>query len=54
MLSTALTQLVVDYVSQALFHADRLAFAMHTAYNLIPHLFQPTEWDLFLGNAVGN
>jgi len=52
-LSTALTQLVVDHVSQALYNADRLAFGMHMAYNLIPHLFQSTEWDLFLGNAVG-
>lgn len=52
-LSTALTQLVMDHVSQALFNSDRLAFGMHLAYNLVPHLFQASEWDLFLGNAVG-
>ena len=52
-LSTALTQLVMDHVSQALFNSDRLAFGMHLAYNLVPHLFQSVEWDLFLGNAVG-
>ena len=53
-LSTTLTQLVTDYVSQALFNADRLAFGMHLAHGLVPHLFQATEWDLFLGNAIGN
>jgi len=52
-LSTALTQLVMDHVSQALFNSDRLAFGMYLAYNLVPHLFQAVEWDLFLGNAVG-
>ena len=52
-MSAALSQLIVDYASQALFNADRLAFAMHLAYSLVPHLFQPTEWDVFLGNAVG-
>lgn len=52
-LSTTLTQLVTDYVSQALFNVDRLAFGMHLAHGLVPHLFQATEWDLFLGNAVG-
>jgi ABC-type spermidine/putrescine transport system permease subunit II len=52
-LSTALTQLVMDHVSQALFNSDRLAFGMHLAYNLVPHLFQAVEWDLFLSNAVG-
>lgn len=52
-LSTTLTQLVTDYVSQALFNADRLAFGMHLAHGLVPHLFQATEWDLFLGNAIG-
>lgn len=53
LLSTTLTQLVTDYVSQALFNADRLAFGMHLAHGLVPHLFQSTEWDLFLGNAIG-
>ena len=43
----------MDHVSQALFNSDRLAFGMHLAYNLVPHLFQAVEWDLFLGNAVG-
>ena len=52
-LSTTLTRLVTDYVSQALFNADRLAFGMHLAHGLVPHLFQATEWDLFLGNAIG-
>lgn len=52
-LSTTLTQLVTDYVSQALFNADRLAFGVHLAHGLLPHLFQATEWDLFLGNALG-
>lgn len=52
-LSTTLTQLVTDYVSQALFNEDRLAFGMHLAHGLLPHLFQATEWDLFLGKAIG-
>ena len=52
-LSTTLTQLVTDSVSQALFNADRLAFGVHLAHGLLPHLFQATEWDLFLGNALG-
>ena len=52
-LSTNLTQLVVEHVSQALFNSDRLVFGMHMAYNLVPHLFQATEWALFLGNVVG-
>ena len=52
-LSASLTQLVTDYVSQALFNADRLAFGMHLAHSLVPHLFQAAQWDLFLGNTVG-
>ena len=52
-MSAALTQLIVDHVSQALFNADRLAFAIHLTHSLVPHLFQPIEWDVFLGNAVG-
>ena len=52
-MSAALTQLVMDHVSQALFSADRLPFAIHLTHSLVPYLFQPTEWDVFLGNAVG-
>lgn len=52
LLSGAVTQLVMDHVSQALFNADRLALGMHMAHNLAPHMLQPQDWDIFLGNSV--
>lgn len=53
LLSKAVTQLMMDHVSQALFNADQLAHGMHMARSLAPHLLQPQGWDIFLGNAVG-
>lgn len=52
-LSSAITQLVMDHVSQALFNADRLPLGMHMARSLAPHLMQPQDWDIFLGKSAG-
>ena len=52
-LSNAITQLVMDHVSQALFNADRLPLGMHMARSLAPQLFQPQDWSIFLGKANG-
>ena len=52
-LSNSVTQSVMAHVGQVLFNADRLACGMHMARSLAPHLFQPQDWDLFLGNSLG-
>ncbi len=53
LLSDALLELVLGYVSRSLFNADRLTFGMHLANSLLPHgAVKPEEWAYFLGEHV--
>lgn len=47
-LNDALLELVFNYVSRALFNADRLTLGMHMAYNMAGGV-KPEEWNFFLG-----
>ena len=40
---------VYQYVSQSLFKADRLMFALHVAHGMKPKLFNPNVWCFFEG-----
>lgn len=50
-LNDALLELVFNYVSRALFNADRLTFGMRLACNLQPGVVKPEEWNFFLGKV---
>lgn len=47
-----LQRLVFEYVSRALFKADRLMFALHLVHTMYPKLFGEQEWELFVGKIV--
>ncbi|CAH0388994.1 unnamed protein product [Bemisia tabaci] len=45
---------VYNFMSRCLFKADRLTFALHLVRNVFPQLFLPNEWELLIGQAVGD
>jgi dynein heavy chain 2 len=47
-----LEKLVYHYVCRSIFKADRHMFAIHLIHELKPKLFQPKEWEVFLGSVV--
>jgi len=49
-----LFRIVFNHVGSSLFKRDRLMFGLHIVKGMRPELFQPNEWDFFLGNAIGN
>ncbi len=49
-----LFKIVFNHVGGSLFKKDRLMYGLHLVKNMKPDLFQPNEWDFFLGTAVGN
>eukprot|EP00955_Chlamydomonas_euryale_P062254 358327-Chlamydomonas_euryale.AAC.1 len=53
-LRDSLVDLTVNYVSRALFNADRLTFGMHMACHMAgTGAVSPEEWNFFLGKARG-
>lgn len=53
-LGVSLKLLVLQYVTRSLFKADRLMFGMHMLHCLHPQLFQPNEWEFFIGELVSD
>ncbi|XP_039269307.2 cytoplasmic dynein 2 heavy chain 1-like [Styela clava] len=51
-LSNRLQSLVYESISQSLFKADRLMFALHLVRGTKPGLFKDKEWEHFLGLLV--
>ena len=51
-LNDALLELVFNYVSRALFNADRLTLGMHMACHMGAGGVKAEEWDFFLGEGM--
>lgn len=49
--STALKKISFNSVASSLFKQDRLIFGLHFVHGTFTHLFEPNEWEFFLGNA---
>ncbi len=45
---------MLSFVSRSLFKADRLMWAMALVRGMHPELFQDKEWELFVGDVVGD
>ena len=53
-LMTTLQSLAYEHICRSLFKADRLMFALLLAHRMHPKLFQPNEWELLMGQLVGD
>ncbi|KAJ3360793.1 Cytoplasmic dynein 2 heavy chain 1 [Kappamyces sp. JEL0680] len=51
-LLSILEKLVYNYISRAIFKADRHTFALYMIRALHTQMFEPSEWDLFLGKTM--
>ncbi|KAJ3042257.1 Cytoplasmic dynein 2 heavy chain 1 [Rhizophlyctis rosea] len=52
LLMSTLERLTYRYISRSLFKADRQTFALYMVHELHPQLFEPKEWELFIGQLV--
>jgi dynein heavy chain 2 len=49
-----LFRLIFNNIGTSLFKQDRLMFGLHIVKGMRTDLFEPNEWEFFLGNAIGN
>lgn len=52
--SQNLRKIVFNSIASSLFKQDRLMFALHLVHGTAPALFEPNEWELFIGNIPLN
>ncbi|KAJ3052006.1 Cytoplasmic dynein 2 heavy chain 1 [Rhizophlyctis rosea] len=52
LLISTLEKLTYSYISRSLFKADRQMLALYMVFELHPQLFEPKEWEVFIGQLV--
>ena len=52
--TNSLYRLIFQNIGCSLFKSDRLMYGLHLVHGMRSELFQPNEWEFFLGNAVGS
>ena len=50
--STNLNRLLISNIGLSLFKKDRMMYALHIVHGSRNDLFEPLEWDFFLGNIA--